>query len=161
MAEEDGAWALVIYFLALLGALFYLSTCLTETRATNNHRFQETGNYIINPDEDPDLIATTIAIKRGFQRGLGGCILINTSNQKTLAIEFYGPHGRNGGVDLEFVQSPTLKRAKIFLRGESFDLVQLRPNVFEALKGKLLRTCHSKNLTDVASGCLIYEGYLP
>jgi hypothetical protein len=104
-------------------------------------------------------MAITIAIKRGFQRGLGGSILINKSTQKAIAIEFCGPRG--DGIEVEFVQSPNVSGAQTFLRGEESEMVRLPPGTFEALRKVLVQNSQSKGLTDVGSGCLIYEGILP
>jgi hypothetical protein len=116
-----------------------------------------------NAHEEGDLLAITIGnIKRSFfKRSLGGAILINTSTHNALAIEFDGPAPRGDGIEVEFVQSPNVKRAEIFLRGETYDMVRLPPSTFEALRTVLVQNSRSKNMTDVGSGCLIYNGILP
>jgi hypothetical protein len=125
-----------------------------QQRATAHH-------VVPGNAQQADLLAITITIKRAFQRGVGGVILINTSTQKALAIEFYGPAPRGDGIEVEFVQSPNVNRAKTFLRGEEQEMVRLPSSTFEALRTVLVRNSRSKNMTDVASGCLIYEGILP
>jgi hypothetical protein len=40
-------------------------------------------------------------------------------------------------------------------------MVRLPPSTFEALRTVLVQNSRSKNMTDVGSGCLIYNGILP
>jgi hypothetical protein len=98
-----------------------------ERRQMNSARNQ-TSYTVPGNAQQADLLAITIVIKRAFQRGLDGVIVINRSTQKALAIEFYGPAPRGGdGIEVEFVQSPTVERAKIFLTGEQHEMVRLPP----------------------------------
>ena len=102
------------------------------------------------------LIATIISAYCNKRKG--GFIVVNSSSQSALAIEFNG--GNQNKVLLYFVESPDLQRAKIFLKGETFDALSVPTQVYSGLLKSLMKTCRPKGVTDFASGCAMYEGHL-
>jgi len=103
------------------------------------------------------LIATIISAY--CYKRKGGVIVVNSSSQSALAIEFNG--GNQSKILLYFVESPNLIRAKIFLKGETFDTLSVPTQVYGGLLKSLMKTCRPKGVTDFASNLAMHEGHLP
>ena len=111
-----------------------------------------------------DVKSICVALRRAFERNLGGAILIRVdaakSSGRALAIEFDSPRG-DDGIEVEFVVAPDEGRAKKFLRDETFEAVSLSVDAFEEFRRYILSKSHSKGgQVDIGSGCAIYEGYI-
>jgi hypothetical protein len=105
---------------------------------------------------------TVLAIKRAnFHQDKGGVILRNMQN--SIAIEFYGPAGADRkSIEIEMVNS-TMQRAELFLRGETFEVINLNNQEFQEFSrilGGIVRSAGRIEIDD-GSGCYIFEGILP
>lgn len=102
---------------------------------------------------------TVLAVKRAFfHQQKGGAIVRNKENAIAISIEFYGPAGLDGkSVEVEIVNCKSMQSAKLFLRGETFEVINLNHQEFEEFSGILRRVVKSTGRIDVASGSSIFD----
>lgn len=92
---------------------------------------------------------------------IGGFILSNGEKADAhLSMEFM-LSDPSKGVRVDFVEAPTLERAKAFLMGETYFVSLVSHKLFLAFKLHLKKTSRPKRgYIDVKSGCPLLEGYV-